>query len=56
MNSKEVLDSFKKFTVDLMNCAMDMDEVPASLTAQIRENVALILGVEEVSNHENDEA
>ena len=56
MDSKEVLDSFKKFTVDLMNYAWDMDEVSASLTAQIRENVALILGVEEVSNHENDEA
>ena len=56
MASKKILDSFKKFTVDLMNCAMDTDDVPSSLVAQIRENVALILGVEEVSNHENDEA
>lgn len=56
MDSKEVLDSFNKFTVDLMNYTFDTDEVSASLTAQIRENVALILGVEEVSNHENDEA
>ena len=56
MNSKEVLDSFKKFTVDLMNYAVDTDEVPSNMVAQIRENVALILGVEEVSNHENDEA
>lgn len=56
MDSKEVLDSFKKFTVDLMNCAMDTDDVPSSLVAQIRENVALIMGVEEMNNHENDEA
>ena len=56
MDSKKILDSFKKFTVDLMNCAMDTDDVQANLVAQIRENVALILGVEEVSNHENEEA